>query len=316
MDLKAPTPAQNPRQNPLQGSGYGATESPIKDATEATFMADVVEASLEVPVIVDFWAPWCGPCKTLGPALEKAVTDARGKVRLVKVDVDQNQRLAAQMRVQSIPAVFAFVGGQPVDGFMGAQSPAQIKAFVDRLIEMSGGNAGLEAAIAAAEEMLAEGAVADASQTFAAVLAEDATNLAAIAGLARAHLALGETEQAKGILGLTPKGKEGDAAIAAARAQIELAEATAGATGETAELEARLAADPDDHQARYDLALARVGAGNSEGAIDDLLELFRRDREWNEGAAKAQLLKLFDSLGPKSEAAQKGRRRLSSMIFA
>jgi putative thioredoxin len=199
---------------------------------------------------------------------------------------------------------------------MGAQSPAQIKAFVDRLIEMSGGNAGLEAAIAAAEEMLAEGAVADASQTFAAVLAEDATNLAAIAGLARAHLALGETEQAKGILGLTPKGKEGDAAIAAARAQIELAEATAGATGETAELEARLAADPDDHQARYDLALARVGAGNSEGAIDDLLELFRRDREWNEGAAKAQLLKLFDSLGPKSEAAQKGRRRLSSMIFA
>ena len=316
MDLKAPTPAQNPRQNPLQGSGYGATESPIKDATEATFMADVVEASLEVPVIVDFWAPWCGPCKTLGPALEKAVTDARGKVRLVKVDVDQNQRLAAQMRVQSIPAVFAFVGGQPVDGFMGAQSPAQIKAFVDRLIEMSGGNAGLEAAIAAAEEMLAEGAVADASQTFAAVLAEDETNLAAIAGLARAHLALGETEQAKGILGLTPKGKEGDAAIAAARAQIELAEATAGATGETAELEARLAADPDDHQARYDLALARVGAGNSEGAIDDLLELFRRDREWNEGAAKAQLLKLFDSLGPKSEAAQKGRRRLSSMIFA
>jgi len=312
MDLKAPTPAQTP----LPGATQSAAASPIKDATEATFMADVVEASLEVPVIVDFWAPWCGPCKTLGPALEKAVADAKGKVRMVKIDVDQNQRLAAQMRVQSIPAVFAFVGGQPVDGFMGAQSPAQIKAFVDRLIEMSGGNAGLEAAIAAAEEMLAEGAVADAAQTFAAVLAEDEGSLAAIAGLARAHLALGEIEQAKGILGLTPKGKEGDAAIAAARAQIELAEATAGATGETAELEARLAADPDDHQARYDLALARVGAGDSEGAIDDLLELFRRDREWNEGAAKAQLFKLFDSLGPKSEAAQKGRRRLSSMIFA
>ncbi|MFT3974014.1 MAG: thioredoxin [Amaricoccus sp.] len=300
MDLKAPMPAA----------------SPIRDATEATFMADVVEASVEVPVIVDFWAPWCGPCKTLTPALEKAVTEAKGKVRLVKVDVDQNQRLAAQMRVQSIPAVFAFVGGQPVDGFMGAQSPAQIKAFVDRLIEMSGGNAGLEEAIAAAEEMLAEGAATDAAQTFAAVLQEDETNLAAIGGLARSHLALGEIEQAKGVLELTPKGKESDPAIAAARAQIELAEATAGATGETAELEARLAADPSDLQARYDLALARIGAGDSVGAIDDLLELFRRDREWNEGAAKAQLFKLFDSLGPKSEAVQKGRRRLSSMIFA
>jgi putative thioredoxin len=278
MDLNAPIPAQSPMQDA------------IKDATEATFMADVVEASVDVPVIVDFWAPWCGPCKTLGPALEKAVTDAKGKVRLVKIDVDQNQRLAAQMRVQSIPAVFAFVGGQPVDGFMGAQTPAQIKAFVDRLIAMSGGNAGLEEAIAAAEEMLAEGAVADAAQTFAAVLQEDEGNLAAIAGLARAHLALGETEQAKGVLGLAPKGKEGDPAIAGARAQIELAEASAGAAGETAELEARLAADPDDHAARYDLALARIGAGDAAGAIDDLLEIFRRDREWNDAAAKTQLL--------------------------
>jgi putative thioredoxin len=300
MDLKAPTPA----------------ESLVKDGTEATFMADVVEASVEVPVIVDFWAPWCGPCKTLGPALEKAVADAKGKVRMVKIDVDQNQRLATQMRVQSIPAVFAFVGGQPVDGFMGAQTPAQIKAFVDRLIDMSGGNAGLEEAIAAAEEMLAEGAAADAAQTFAAVLQEDESNLAAIGGLARSHLALGEIEQAKGVLGMTPAGKEGDPAIAAARAQIDLAEASAGASGETADLEARVAADPTDLQARYDLAMARVGAGDQAGAIDDLLELFRRDREWDEGAAKTQLLKLFDSLGPKSEVGQKGRRRLSSMIFA
>lgn len=300
MDLKAPTPA----------------ESLVKDGTEATFMADVVEASVEVPVIVDFWAPWCGPCKTLGPALEKAVADAKGKVRMVKIDVDQNQRLAAQMRVQSIPAVFAFVGGQPVDGFMGAQTPAQIKAFVDRLIDMSGGNAGLEEAIAAAEEMLAEGAAADAAQTFAAVLQEDEGNLAAIGGLARSHLALGEIEQAKGVLGMTPAGKEGDPAIAAARAQIDLAEASAGASGETGDLEARVAADPTDLQARYDLAMARVGAGDQAGAIDDLLELFRRDREWDEGAAKTQLLKLFDSLGPKSEVGQKGRRRLSSMIFA
>jgi putative thioredoxin len=287
----------------------------IKDGTEATFMADVIDASREVPVIVDFWAPWCGPCKTLTPALEKAVTEAKGKVRLVKVDVDQNQMIAQQLRVQSIPAVFGFVGGQPVDGFMGAQSPAQVKAFVDRLIAMSGGNDGLEEALAAAEEMLAEGAVADAAQTFAAILAEDEGNVAALAGLARAHLALGEIERAREILALAPKGKENDPALAAARAQVELAEASAGA-GDTGELATALERDPDDHQARYDLALAQLAANDQAAAIDTLLELFRRDREWNEGAAKTQLIKIFDSLGPKSEAAQKGRRRLSSMIFA
>ncbi len=287
----------------------------IKDGTEATFMADVIEASNEVPVIVDFWAPWCGPCKTLGPALEKAVTEAKGKVRLVKVDVDQNQRIAAQMRVQSIPAVFAFVGGQPVDGFMGAQSPAQIKAFVDRLIAMSGGNAGLEEALAMAEEMLAEGAVADAAQTFSAILAEDDGNAPALAGLARAHLALGDPGRAREILALVPKGKENDPAVLAARAQADLAEAAAGLGG-TAELKAALEKDPGDHQARFDLALALAAEGDHERAVDALIELFRRDREWNDGAAKAQLIKLFDSLGPKSELAQKGRRRLSSLIFS
>jgi putative thioredoxin len=299
MDLKAPAPPP----------------AVIKDGTEATFMADVIEASMEVPVIVDFWAPWCGPCKQLGPAIEKAVTEAKGKVRLVKIDVDQNQRIAAQMRVQSIPAVFGFVGGQPVDGFLGAQSPAQVKEFVERLVQMSGGNAGLEEAIAAAEEMLAEGAVADAAQTFAAILTEDEGNVVALAGLARAHLALGEVDRAREVLALAPKGKENDPALAAARAQIELAEASAGA-GEAGALKAAVAADPDDHQARYDLAMALIGEGDQAGAIDELIELFRRDREWNEGAAKAQLFKLFDSLGPKSEAAQKGRRRLSSMIFS
>ena len=247
--------------------------------------------------------------------MEKAVTEAKGKVRLVKVDVDQNQRIAAQMRVQSIPAVFAFVGGQPVDGFLGAQSPAQIKAFIDRLIAMSGGNAGLEEALGLAEEMLGEGAVADAAQTFAAILAEDEGNVAAIAGLARAHLALGEIERAREILALAPAAKANDAAILAAKAQIELAEASAGA-GETGELRAAVERNPDDHQARFDLAMALVGKGDQAGAIDALLELFRRDREWNDGAAKAQLFKIFDSLGPKSEEAQKGRRRLSSMIFA
>lgn len=287
----------------------------VKDGSEASFMADVIEASAAVPVIVDFWAPWCGPCKTLGPALEKAVIEAKGKVRMVKIDVDRNQMLAAQMRIQSIPAVFAFVGGQPVDGFMGAQSPAQIKAFIDRLIGMAGGNAGLEEAIAMAEQMLAEGAVADAAQTFAAILAEDEGNPAAISGLARSHLALGDIAQARGVLNLAPADKAGDPAIASARAQIELAEASAG-VGEAGALRAALERDPDDHQARYDLAMALVGKGDQAGAIEMLLELFRRDREWNDGAARAQLFKLFDSLGPKSEIAQKGRRKLSSMIFA
>ena len=299
----------------LQATPPTAVPSPIKDGTEATFMADVIEASMEVPVIVDFWAPWCGPCKQLGPALEKAVTDAKGKIRLVKIDVDQNQRIAQQMRVQSIPAVFAFVGGQPVDGFMGAQTPAQLKAFIERLIAMSGGNAGLEEALGAAEEMLGEGDAAGAAEVYAAILAEEEGNVAAVAGLARAHLALGDTARAREILALAPKEKAGDAALLAAQAQIDLAEASADA-GEAGEFEARLAADPDDHQARYDLAMALIGKGDSAGAIEALLELFRRDREWNEAAARTQLFKLFDSLGPQSEAAQTGGRRLSSMIFA
>ncbi len=287
----------------------------IKDGTEATFMADVIDASNEVPVIVDFWAPWCGPCKTLGPALEAAVTESKGKVRLVKIDVDQNQMLASQMRVQSIPAVFAFVGGRPVDGFMGAQSPAQIKAFVQRLIEMSGGNAGLEEALAAAEEMLAEGAASDAAETFAAILGEEEGHPGAMGGLARAYLALGDIERAREILDLAPADKANDPAILAARAQIDLAEATAGA-GEVGDLAAALDRDPNDHQARFDLALAQLARNDHAAAIDTLLDLFRRDREWNEAAARTQLFKLFDSLGPKSELAQKGRRRLSSMIFA
>ena len=290
-------------------------DSAIKDGTEASFMADVIDASMEAPVVVDFWAPWCGPCKTLGPALESAIRATKGKVRMVKIDVDQNQRIAAQMRVQSIPAVFAFFKGQPVDGFMGAQTPAQIKSFVDRLVETSGGNDGLEEAIAMAEEMLAEGAAEDAAQTFAAILTEEEGNVAAIGGLARAQLALGEIDQARATLDLAPKEKANDAAILAARAQIELA-GTGADAGEVAELTARVERDPADHQARFDLAGALIAKGDAEGAIAQLLELFRRDREWNDGAAKARLFTLFDSLGPKDPAVLKGRRGLSSMIFA
>ena len=220
------------------------------------------------------------------------------------------------MRVQSIPAVFGFVGGQPVDAFLGAQSPAQIKAFVDRLVAMSGGNAGLEEALGMAEEMLAEGAAADAAQTFAAILTEDEGNVAALAGLARSHLALGEVERAREILALAPKGKENDPATrrgaGADRARRGERRRRRGGRAARGAVER----NPNDHQARYDLAMALVGKGDQAGAIDALLELFRRDREWNDGAAKTQLFKLFDSLGPKSEAVQKGRRRLSSMIFA
>lgn len=287
----------------------------IKDSSEATFMADVVEASREVPVIVDFWAPWCGPCKTLGPALEAAVTAARGKVKMVKVDVDQNQRIAAQMQIQSIPAVFGFVNGQPVDGFMGAKSPAELKAFVDKLASMSDGGGGLEEAVTAADEMLAEGAVADAAQTYSAILAEDSENLGAISGMAKAYIAMDDLERAKSILEMAPAAKAGDPLIAGVLAQIELAEAGADA-GETAELESAVAADPDNHQARFDLAIAYMAKDRPEEAVEALLELFRRDREWNDGAAKEQLFKIFDSLGPKSDLGKNGRRKLSSMIFA
>lgn len=288
----------------------------IKDVSEATFMEDVVEASKSVPVIVDFWAPWCGPCKQLGPALEAAVTKKGGKVRMAKVNVDENQQIAAQMRIQSIPAVFAFVDGQPVDGFMGALQGSEIDAFLDKAIVAGGGDdGGLEEALAAADEMLAEGAASDAAQTYAAILGEDPENSGAIAGMARAYLALDEVEKATSILDAAPAAVADDATIAAVRAEIELKLASAQ-TGETAELQGKLSNNPDDHQARFDLALSLAGDGDTETAIAELLEIFRRDREWNEGAAKDQLIKFFDMLGPKDPVAQKGRRQLTSMIFA
>lgn len=288
----------------------------IKDATEATFMADVVDASMEVPVIVDFWAPWCGPCKSLTPTLEEAVKQAKGKVRLVKVNVDENQTIAGQMRVQSIPTVYGFVGGRPVDAFMGAQSAGQIKAFIDKLVAASpAGDGGLGEALEAAEQMLEEGAVTDAAQTFAAILGEEPENLQALGGMARAHLALGNVDQARAILDKTPEDQRNDPAIATALAQLELATASEGA-GELQQAEAKAAANPDDLQAKFDLALAQIAAKQNEQAVDTLLDIFQRDREWNDGAARAQLFKLFDALGPKDPVAQKGRRRLSSMIFA
>jgi putative thioredoxin len=286
----------------------------IKDGSEATFMADVVEASQQVPVIVDFWAPWCGPCKTLGPALEAAVMAAKGKVKMVKVDVDQNQRIAAQLRIQSIPTVYAFFQGRPVDAFQGALPASELKKFVEKLAALAGDD-GLGAALEEAEAMLAEGAAADAAEVFAAVLAEMGEHAGAYAGMARAHIAMGQLDQAEAILNHAPAGITKAQEVEAARAQLALARQAANA-GPVDQLRARLAADPADHQARFDLAQALHAKGDVAGAIDELLDLFRRDREWNEGAAKAQLFTIFDAMKPNDPLVQKGRRRLSSLIFS
>lgn len=299
-----------------QGSDAPAGDL-IKDVTEATFMQDVVEASMQAPVIVDFWAPWCGPCKTLGPALEAAVTKAKGAVTMAKVNVDENQMIAGQMRVQSIPTVYAFYQGQPIDGFQGAVPPSEIDAFVARVVEQSGGSAdgGLGDALAAAEEMLEAGEATDAAQTFAAILGEDPNNAAAFGGLARAHLALGEVDQAEAVLNGAPAEIADAQEIEAVFAQIELARQAENA-GPVAELRAQVEAEPENYQARLDLAQAQHAAGDAEAAVNTLLDLFRLDREWNDGAAKAQLFTIFDALQPNDPVVLNGRRKLSSMIFA
>ena len=289
----------------------------IKDVTEANFIEEVIEASNEVPVIVDLWAPWCGPCKTLGPALEAAVVKAKGAVKMAKVDVDQNQMIAQQLRVQSIPTVYAFYKGQPVDGFQGAIPPSEIDGFVSRVAEVAGGAAdgGLGEAVEAAEQMLADGAVADAAQTFAAVLGEDPAHAGAYGGLVRAHIAMGELDQAEAVLNGAPVEIATTPELDAAAAELTLARQAEDA-GPVAELRAAVEADGDNHAARFDLAQALHAAGDAEAAVDELLELFRREREWNEGAAKTQLFTIFDALKPNDPVVLNGRRKLSSLIFA
>ena len=301
----------------MLGFGQNTDGSLVKEVSEATFMQDVVEASKERPVIVDFWAPWCGPCKTLGPQLEEAVKAANGAVTMAKVNVDENQAIAGQMQVQSIPTVFAFSNGQPVDGFQGAVSASEIKAFVDRVVAANGGEveSGLDSAVASAEQMLDDGDFEAAIETFSAILEEDANNIKSYIGLIKCHIAVGDLDQAEAILNGIPLEISQSPEIETVHAQIELAKQARDA-GPINELALLVEKNPDDNDARFKLAQALHGAGQVEDAVDQLLELFKRDREWNDGAAKAQLFTIFEALEPNNEIVLNGRRKLSSLIFA
>jgi len=290
----------------------------IKDSDTAHFMADVIEASQTTPVVVDFWAPWCGPCKQLTPTIEKVIKGTRGAVKLVKINVDENQQLAAQLRIQSIPTVFGFAGGRPVDGFAGALPESQVKQFVDRLLAAAGGAAQespIADALNQAKALFEAGDAKRAAGLYGQVLATEPENVAAIAGLARAQVVNGELDKARETLARVPDAGKADAEVAAATAALDLAEKSKGA-GNLSELEAKLAADPNDHQARFDRALALYGMGRREEAIDELLAIFKKNREWNDQAARKQLVQFFEAQGPKDPLTLSGRRKLSSILFS
>ena len=289
----------------------------IKNSSTATFMADVIDASQDAAVVVDFWAPWCGPCKQLGPALEKAVRDAKGAVRLVKINIDENPDLAQQMRIQSIPAVYAFKDGRPVDGFVGALPDSQVKQFIAKLAAAAGpGVSPIAEAVALAKEAVAAGDLPRAANIFAQVVQHDPGNVDALAGLARIALTKRDLKQAREILAKIPAEHANHADVIAARTGLELAEAGAKAAGAVGELKARLERDPKDHQARLELASALFASGDRQGAIDQLLEIVRRDREWNEQAARKQLVKFFEAIGLSDPLTVQARKRLSSILFA
>ncbi len=299
------------------GGGNGASAPPpVKDVTTADFMAEVVDASFDQPVIVDFWAPWCGPCKQLGPILEKVVRSANGAVRMVKLNIDENPEVAQQMRIQSIPAVYAFKDGRPVDGFVGALPESQVKAFVQRLGGGAGGPSPVDEALAMAKEALQSGDHASAAALYSQVVQHEPDNAEALGGLARALVARGDLAKARQTLGRVAKEQQNHAEVAAARSALELSEQAQKAMGSADKLRARIAANADDHEARFELATALFGAGRREEAIDELLVLFKRDREWNEQAARKQLLKFFEAMGASDPLTVSARRRLSSLMFS
>jgi putative thioredoxin len=298
----------------LQEAQTAVADTSVKDTTTQAFVKDVIEESKRQPVLVDFWAPWCGPCKQLTPILEKSVKAAKGKVKLVKMNIDDHPAIPGQMGIQSIPAVIAFVNGQPADGFMGALPESQVIAFLERLTkDRIGGEA--KDLLKEADAALAEGDAAGAAELYGQLLAEDAANVPALAGLVRCHVETGALEQAKQTLAMIPEAKHNDAAVAAARAALELAE-QAKTLGPVTELEQKVAADPLDHQARFDLALALNGKGQRLDALEHLISIVKRDRKWNDDGARKQLVQFFDAWGPTDEATIEGRKRLSSILFA
>jgi putative thioredoxin len=299
----------------MSGSGAAPAGAKIKDVTTASFKADVLSASLRQPVLVDFWAPWCGPCKQLAPALEKAVADAKGKVTLVKMNIDDHPQIAGQLGIQSIPAVIAFDKGQPVDGFMGALPESQVRGFIERLVGPLSG--GADALIAKAEAAAAAGDAAGAASLYARVLTEDETNAKAIGGLAKLHIEAGDLAQAKGVLSMASPpapGKDPDPAIAAAQAALQIAE-QAASVGDLGALMKRIADHPDDHQARFELALALNAKGDRAGATDRLIEIIKRDRNWNDDGARKQLLQFFEAWGLMDASTIAARRKLSAIWF-
>jgi putative thioredoxin len=297
----------------------GATAAPdlIKETTTQTFVRDVIEESKRQPVLIDFWAPWCGPCRQLTPILEKAVRAAKGKVKLVKMNIDEHPSIPGQMGIQSIPAVIAFVGGQPADGFMGALPESQVNAFIEKLTRgVPGiGEPNVAELVKEAEAVLAEGDVAGAAQIYAEALAHDATNIAALAGLAKCYLTTGAVEKAKQTLAMVPESKRNDAAVKAVQAAIDLTE-QASSLGPVNELEQKVAANPLDHQARFDLATALNAMGKRAEATGQLLEIVKRDRKWNDDAARKQLVQFFEAWGGTDEATIEGRKRLSTVLFS